>query len=80
MSGNGKRMILQTKKKKLTQGDITEQYAEVYIHLKDKGNSSFIKANKVILAFHSPYFHRRLQSRDNMQTCKHYLLSAIIER
>ena len=68
MSGNGKRMILQTKKKKLTQGDITEQYAEVYIHLKEKGDSSFIKANKVILAFHSSYFHRIFQSRGNMQT------------
>ena len=61
-------MILQAKTNQLTQGDITEQYAEVYIHLKDKGNSSFIKANKVILAFHSPYFHRIFQSRDNMQT------------
>ena len=61
-------MILQAKTNQLTQGDITEQYAEVYIHLKDKGNSSFIKANKVILAFNSPYFHKIFQSRDNMQT------------
>ena len=61
-------MILQTKKKELTKGDITEQYSEVYIHLKENGHASFIRANKVILAFHSPYFHRIFQSRDNMQS------------
>ena len=61
-------MILQAPRNPLTQGDITELYAEVYIHLKEKNNSSFIKANKVILAFHSPYFHRIFQSRDNMQS------------
>lgn len=61
-------MILLTKKTKLTQGDITEQYADAYLHLKEQGNSSVIKANKVILAFHSPYFHRIFQSRDNIQS------------
>jgi hypothetical protein len=61
-------MILQINRKQLSKGTITDQYADVYIHVKDKkGEHSFVKANKVILAFHSHYFHKIFQSRDNIQ-------------
>ena len=49
-------------------GQITDQYADVYLHVEENGIHSIIKANKVILAFHSPYFHRIFQSRANIQT------------
>lgn len=50
-------------------GPITDKYANVYLHLGEKNNpDSIIKANKVILAMRSPYFHRIFQSRENIQS------------
>ena len=43
------------------------QYADVNLHVEQKkGSTSIIKANKVILALHSPYFDRIFTSIDNM--------------
>ena len=56
------------KNRHLSIGLITDQYADVYLHVEENSVHSLIKANKVILAFHSPYFHRVFQSRENIQT------------
>ena len=53
---------------KLCLGQITDQYADVYLHIEENGVHSILKANKVVLAFYSPYFHRIFQSRANIQT------------
>ena len=51
----------------LNLGAVTDQYADIFIHVEENGLHSFIKANKVILASHSPYCHRVFQSRENVQ-------------
>jgi hypothetical protein len=61
-------MTFHLKSQKLCLGQITDQYADVYLHIEENGVHSMFKANKVILAFHSPYFHRIFQSRANIQT------------
>ena len=61
-------MIFQLNNKQVSLGAITDAYADVYLHVEEKkGLHSFVKANKVILAYHSPYFHRIFQSRENIQ-------------
>ena len=60
-------MIFQLKRQHLSL-DFASQYADVFLHLDGKKEAnSVIKANKVVLAFHSKYFHRLFQSRENMQ-------------
>jgi hypothetical protein len=48
--------------KKLSLGPVANEYADVHFHIEDKEEKTFstLKANKVILALHSPYFHRGL--------------------
>ena len=61
-------MIFQLKNNKFQIGNFVDQYADVFLHLADKkGNNSIVKANKVILAFHSKYFHRIFQSRESIK-------------
>ena len=61
-------MKLQLTNRNTLLGAITDQYADVFIHIEDRTKQpSCIKSNKVILAFHSPYFHRIFQSRENIQ-------------
>ena len=46
---------------------VTDYYADVYLHVEQKkGSHSIFKANKVILALHSPYFDRIFRSSDNI--------------
>ena len=60
-------MIFQLKRQQVSL-DFADQYADVFLHLEDKTDKNLIlKANKVILAFHSKYFHRIFQSRENIQ-------------
>lgn len=61
-------MTFHLKSQKMCLGQISDQYADVYLHIEENGVHSILKANKVILAFHSPYFHRIFQSRANIQT------------
>ena len=51
-------------------GTITNHYADVMLHVEEQKNlpHSIIKANKVLLAYHSPYFHRMFQSCETTQT------------
>ena len=45
-------------------GSISDEYAYVNIHVRDGDNQNIvIKANKVVLAFHSKYFHEVLKHR-----------------
>ena len=61
-------MKLKLKTSDLSLGSISDQYADVFIHIENKNKEhSLLKANKVILASHSPYFHRAFQSRENIQ-------------
>ena len=47
-----------------TKGSISDEYADVNIHVRDGDNQNIvIKANKVVLAFHSKYFHEVLKHR-----------------
>ena len=48
----------------LTKGSISDEFADVNIHVRDGDNQNIvIKANKVVLAFHSKYFHEVLKHR-----------------
>ena len=48
----------------LTKGSISDEFADVNIHVRDGNNQNItIKANKVVLAFHSKYFHEVLKHR-----------------
>ena len=56
--------------KKLPLGPVANQYADVHFHIEDREEKTFstLKANKVILALHSPYFHRLFQSSEKSET------------
>ena len=61
-------MTFYLKEKKIPLGSITDQYADFYLHVADEEDGlSIIKANKVILASQSKYFHRIFQSCENIQ-------------
>lgn len=53
--------------KSLTLGQIAEDYADVSLYIEEKDVFSILKANKVILALHSPYFHRLFTSTKDIQ-------------
>ena len=61
-------MKFQLNNKALTLGQVANEYADVYLHIEENKTFSILKANKVILALHSPYFHRLFQSCENVQT------------
>ena len=55
---------------RLSLGPVANEYADVHFHIEDKEEKTFstLKANKVILALHSPYFHRLFQSSEKTET------------
>ena len=49
-----------------TRADIDEYYADVFLHVEEqKGSHHIIKANKAVLAVHSPYLDRMFKSTNN---------------
>lgn len=63
-------MKFDIRNKSLALGNLVEEYADVELHYEDsqKGKKEFssLKANKVILALYSPYFHRLFQSSKSL--------------
>ena len=53
--------------KSLTLGQIAKDYADVSLYIEEKDAFSILKANKVILALHSPYFNRLFKSTKDIQ-------------
>jgi hypothetical protein len=54
--------------KQLSLGQVANEYADVHLHIENQKTFSTLKANKIILALHSPYFHRLFQSSEKSET------------
>ena len=63
-------MEFKLKEKKLSLGSVANEYADVHFHIEDKEEKTFttLKANKIILALHSTFFHRLFQSSEKSET------------
>ena len=60
-------MKFKVNSKSLTLGQFAKDYADVSLYIEEKDVFSILKANKVILALHSPYFHKLFQSSKDIQ-------------